>query len=327
MARRPGSLSRRSAPSAVQRGAQAAWAVGLSFPIKAVYNVVWRAGTSSPKHLDNLAAITEHVLIKRFILILGLVIGASYGQEYLLGPGDLIEIRVIDLAEINGEYRVDSQGNIVLPYLDKIQVRQFTVQGLATAIAERLEANFLNEPQVIVKIKEYRSRPVSVIGAVKKPGPLTDSYQVDLLQVLSLAGGITERASDKVFIIRTSNSGHSATLEIDLEALLFEGKPYLNIPIFPGDTVNVPVDEPISVYITGEVSRPGEYQFSRKNHVTVLQLISKAGGLTDYAKQRKIVVKRQTSEGFAEYKIDVKAIKASKAPDFFLEANDIVLVP
>lgn len=252
---------------------------------------------------------------------------AAFSQAFTLGPGDVLDITVLNLDEINGEYQVDNTGAITLPYLNQLEVRNLTVQELQRIIVERLADKYLNDPQVIVNVKQQRSRPVSVMGAVNRPGQIAFTYEIDLLRVLSQAGGLNESASNKLLVIRKSASGIGSTLEIDLHALLNEGQPHLNIPIFPGDTINVPIDVPFSVYVTGEVVRPGELKFSSKDRVTVLQVIAKAGGLTDYAHPKKVVVKRQSENKFAEFKVNVKDIKAGKLDDFAIEPNDIVIVP
>lgn len=265
----------------------------------------------------------------RILISLLLFLGSWCGaQEYLLGPGDLIEIHVLNFEEINGEYRVGAQGTITLPYLEQIEVRNLTTQEIQETIVARLQADFLNDPQVMVKISEYRSRPVSVVGAVKNPGPIENSFEVDLLQALSLAGGVQENAGPRILIMRKASTGVGSTLEIDLDDLLYEGNPILNIPIFPGDTINVPIEQLDSVFITGEVKAPGEYEFSRRDHLTLLQLISKAKGFTDYAKQRRVMVRREREDGgFREFKVNVKAIKSGREADFPIQANDIVIVP
>jgi len=264
-------------------------------------------------------------VIRAILICIGL--SALMAQTYVLGPGDLLDIKVINLEQINGEYRIDNAGKIVLPYLNELDVGDRTLPQVQEMLVAKLEENFLNQPQVILKIMEYRSRPVAVIGAVHRPGQITNSYDVDLLQVLSEAGGVMDTAVGKVLIIRKSPNGARATLEIDLHKLLYEGEHYLNVPIFPGDTVNVPADVPFPVYVTGEVARAGELTFSRRNRVTILHVISKAGGFTEYAKRKKVMVKRDSDEGTEEFRVNVKAIQAGKADDFEIRPNDIVIVP
>lgn len=252
---------------------------------------------------------------------------ALFGQEYRLGPGDVLQIQVLDLQEMNGDYQVDSRGYIAMPYLDQVLVAGMDVKELQALIEGKLKESYLNNPQVIVRLREYKSRPISVIGAVNKPGQIQDQLQIDLLGALTQAGGVQQNAGNRIFILRRGDSGRSATLEIDLNQLLYEGKAYLNIPLMPGDTVNIPADLPLSVFITGEVVRPGEYQFSRKNRVTLLQVISKAGGLTDYAKDRKISIKRESDGGLREHTVDLRAVRAGRIQDFEIFPNDIILVP
>ena len=264
---------------------------------------------------------------RSFLLILSFFCLVTFCQEYLLGPGDVVEISVPDLKEIDGKYVVNNIGSLELPLLKTIQVRGLTIPNLKALIENLLKENYLNNPQVLVKIDEVHSNPISVMGAVLRPGPIRESYEIDLLQALSLAGGRTEKAGYRALIIRRGVSGETATLEIDLNKLLNEGLPYLNIPMFAGDTVNIPIEVPVHIYVTGEVIRPGELTFTDTDKITLLRVISKAGGFTDYAKQHKVTVKRDTSNIVEEYKVDVKAIKAGKAPDFDLMENDVIIVP
>jgi len=250
-----------------------------------------------------------------------------YSQEYTLGPGDVIEITIPDLEEMDGKYRINNKGNVELPYLKTIMVRGLTISQLKKKIESDLKANYLNDPQALIKLDEVRSNPISVIGAVQRPGLLQDSYEIDLLQAISLVGGRTDQAGTKALIIRRAASGETATLEINLHKLLNEGLPYLNVPLYAGDTVNIPAKVQISIYITGEVKGPGQLIFSDTDKITLLRVISKAGGFTDYAKQKKVIVKRDAMGKQEEFTLDVKGIKSGKVPDFYLLANDVIIVP
>ncbi|PIE02058.1 MAG: hypothetical protein CSA81_08725 [Acidobacteria bacterium] len=248
-------------------------------------------------------------------------------QEYLLGPGDVIEISVTDLEEINGKYRISNMGYVELPYLKSIQVQGLTISQLKKKLEADLRANYLNDPQVLIKLDEVRSNPISMIGAVQRPGILQNSIEVDLLQAISLVGGRTANSGKRALIIRKGASGETATLEINLDKLLSEGSPHLNIPLFAGDTVNIPPQKMINIYVTGEVNGPGELKLSDADKITLLRVISKAGGFTDYAKQKKVIVRRDSKGKQEEFVVDVKAIKAGKSQDFYLKANDVIIVP
>jgi len=268
-------------------------------------------------------------MIRRFfpIILCGILALGSSAQDYMLGPGDVIDVNVPDLEEMDGTYRVSNLGTVELPYLKTLSVTGLTLPELKMKIESMLKENYLNDPQVLLKIDEVHANPISVIGAVERPGPIRESFEIDLLQALSLVGGRTENAGNRALIIRKGRSGESATLEIDLNKLLNEGVSYLNIPVFAGDTVNIPVQIPINIYITGEVNRPGELTFKDTDKITLLRVISKAGGFTDYAKQRKVLVKRDSRDEVEEYRVDVKAIKSGSQPDFVLQENDVVIVP
>ncbi len=264
-----------------------------------------------------------------YLLPLSLLFCSLSAQTYRVGPGDLLKIsEATHKEEFDDEFRVDNQGNLSLPYLSPLQVQDKTITELQAQITAALMESDLINPQVFIDILEYNYRPISVIGAVKEPGKLKRiGDNVDLIEALTLSGGIQENASNQLFVIRKTPEGLNETLEVNYRELMVEGKYYLNIPLYPGDTVNVPVQKPLLVSVIGEINKPGELSFSRDSKVTILRVIAAAGGFTDYAKRGKILVKRDVNGESKEFPLNVKDIQRNKATDFVMEHNDVVIVP
>jgi polysaccharide biosynthesis/export protein len=250
-------------------------------------------------------------------------------KEYIIGPRDLLEIKVFELPELNQTVRVSEDGSITIPLLNKVFVGGMSKDAVERKLADLLEERFVKNPQVSVFIKEYQSRLVAVIGAVENPGMYELVGRQNLLQMISKAGGIKENASSQLFILREGQTGNSGALAIDLEDLLFNGNPKLNVPLQPGDVINIPVDKIILVFVFGEVKNPGALQVRMSKKVTLLQAIAQAGGTTEGASKGGITVKRKDRKTGKEIKMkfNLKEIIRGDKPDIELKEGDVVFVP
>lgn len=251
---------------------------------------------------------------------------AEQGSTYRLGPRDLIEIRVFEVQELNVERRISDAGTVNLPLVGDIAVGGLTETQAAQAIKEKLEGKLLQRASVSVQVREYRARPISVIGAVRQPGNLEFSGRWTLLEALTAAGGVAENHGRVVYVLRRSDSGLSDQVAIDLDELLVRANPRVNIPIFANDLINVPIAVSVTVYCLGEVARPGALVFKSTDRVTLLSAIAQAGGLSDRAAS-KILIKRKAETGpEREVTADYKRIVAGKDPDVELLEGDVVVV-
>jgi polysaccharide export outer membrane protein len=250
-------------------------------------------------------------------------------KEYKIGPKDLLEIKVFELPELNQVVRVSEDGSITIPLVGSVMVEGVTKDELERKLAELLEERYLKKARVSVFIKEYQSKRVAVIGAVENPGMYELIGRLSLLQMISRAGGFTEKASNELFVLREANNGNSATICIDLEDLLVNGNQKLNIPLKANDVINVPVDKIIHVYVWGEVKKPGALEVKMSKKITLLQAIAQAGGTTDGASKGGVVIKRKDKKTGKERKIKVnlKDIIKGKKPDIELLEGDVVYVP
>jgi polysaccharide export outer membrane protein len=254
-------------------------------------------------------------------------LGAPASGEYKLGPKDLLEVRVLEVPEMNVERRVSESGKLDLPLLGEVDVLGLTATAARDRISNLLTAKYVNRANVSVVVKEYAAKPVSVLGAVNKPGSLQISGRWDLQQALLAAGGLTANAGRKIYVLRHAENGLSDRLEVDTADLFQRATPQWNVPIYPSDVVNVPTKTAIKVFCLGELKAPGAYEFDPEDRVTLLAAIAKAGGLTDRAARGTIRIKRHEADGSErELKADYKRIVKGKDKDPALQADDVVVV-
>ncbi len=253
-------------------------------------------------------------------------LASQQGSAYRVGPRDLIDIKVFEEPALDGEYRVSEGGTIRLPLIGEFPTAGLTEAELTDSLREHLEINYLQRASVTVEIREFLSQPISVIGAVVKPGNLDLSGRYTLILAITAAGGLAENHGDTVYIRRRARNGLSAQLAIDLEKLMIGNDPRLDIPIFANDVINIPATATITVYLLGEVTTQGALDFADTQSVTLLTAISRAGGLTDRAAD-KIVVRRQQADGSVrEIEVDYKRIVNGRDPDLRLQDGDVVVI-
>ena len=245
---------------------------------------------------------------------------------YRVGPKDLIEIKVFEVPELNVELRVSEEGTIDLPLIGHVDVQGLTEGEITVKLKTLLESKYVQRASVAVQVREFRSKPISLIGAVKNPGPLAFSGRWTLLEALTAAGGLAARHGNVIYVLRNASNGLSDQIEIDVNDLMVRGDPRANIPIYANDLINIPAPVPVTIYCLGEVARPAALEFLSTERITVLAAIARAGGLTDRASS-KILIKRRDSSGHdVEIEVNYKRIISGDAPDMDLEPNDVVVV-
>ena len=217
-------------------------------------------------------------------------------SDYKIGPEDLIEIDVFGVPELKTTARVSTKGFIKLSLVDRIEAAGLTVAELESQITTKLE-RFVNEPVVSVFIKEYRSQQISVLGSVKDPRVYYVTGQKYLLDMISMAGGLTPEAGT-ICVVRkpaepgSGNSVYSQKVIVDLQELFLQGWDELNIPIYSGDIIHVPKSG--IFFVDGAVRSPGEHQL--KDKLTLSQAITKAGGMDIVSRSSGIKIYRDTGK-------------------------------
>lgn len=250
-------------------------------------------------------------------------------EDYSIGAQDVLEIREYQLKELDVTRRVDNDGSVTLPLLGKVAVGGLNPQQAEEAISLLLrERDLVKSPQVSVNIKEYVSRRVSIQGAVDKPGLYPMLGPKTLLEMVGEAGGLNDRAGKKIIVQRPYAGSGQDRVEIDIEELVYEGNPLLNVPLQPGDIVMVPYLQEVRVYVNGAVRNPGMYKFPVDQEATVLQAVTAAGGATERANESRVNIVRRFGDGTRQvFKVNLNRVKKGKEEDILLEENDIVVVP
>jgi polysaccharide export outer membrane protein len=284
----------------------------------------------------------------RFLLLLALVVTAfalAADDDYVIGPGDVLQITVYDEPDLERVVTVQNDGAISFPLVRSIGVGGLTVQQAEQALEKKL-GDFLVEPQVTITVKEYRAQMVYVLGAVNKPGAYPLTRRTTVLEIISLAGGIAPDGSKRILLLRGGGNpaGAQQMLEqsggvadeqrlqqainaptppivIDGQRLLDEGDTSQNLVLRGGDVIYVPKAK--LVYVLGEVRRPGGVPFT--DGLTVIQAISLAGGTTEMAADA-IVVTRKVEGAEQRFKLDYAHILRDSSLDLRLEANDVIVV-
>ena len=256
---------------------------------------------------------------------------SSAGEEYRIGRDDLIEVNVFEVPELGSITRVGGNGKISLPLLGTVEAANHTSHELERVIEEALKANYVNDPHVTVLVREYASQPVSVIGAVKAPGIYQIKGQKRLLDILAMAQGLDQNAGKTIQILRRQSEGTNAsdepqTITITTEELFQSGKTELNIPIEAGDVINVL--QAGSVFVIGEVTRPGEYVVRQGKDITAAQALALGGGFSKEAKKQQCLIIRIHRDGSKEeIPVNVAKILDGSLQDVPIMPNDILFVP
>jgi len=259
---------------------------------------------------------------------LPLIARAQGSTDYRIGPQDVLIVKVYETPELNTPdgVRVGADGRISLPNAGGITVAGLNENDAALEIKRVLEQCCVNRATVTVQVKEYRHKPISVIGAVARPGPLPSSGRMTLLDVLMAAGSVGPGHGDVVYVIRHADNGLTDQLTVRIDDLLLRGDARVNVPIFPGDLVNVPASVEVTIFCLGEVKTPGAITFKSTDRMTLLTAIARAGGLTDRASNKLLIKREGVGNVIEELQVDYKAVLAGKVPDPALKENDVIVV-
>jgi len=252
----------------------------------------------------------------------------TFVRAYRIGPGDLLELKVFEVKELDQLVRVSEDGSITLPLVGRVEVEGLTQEGVVQKLTGLLHAKYVKNPQVTLFIKEYKNQQVAVIGAVEKAGSYELVGRRNLLQIVSMAGGFSESAGDEIFILREGPDGKNETITIDLKDLLVNGNQALNVPIEPNDVINVPVNREVRVFVMGRVNKPGAVRSKLSEGITLLQAIADAGGLAEGAKQSRVLITRKDKAGKEQkIRVNLKDVISGKRKDLVLQEGDVVFVP
>lgn len=250
----------------------------------------------------NLSVIIS-ALMKKLLLLTGIWLAllaspysamAQQGRGYVLGAGDVVKITVFQNPDMTTEARISEEGKITFPLIGQVEIGGVTPAAAEARIAGRLNSGgFVLNPQVNMVVSQFRSRMVSVLGQVGKPGryPI-EERSATIADMLATAGGVLPSGGDEVIIIRKKGD-QEERMAVDLDAGLTAGNLVPNVELENDDTLYVP-RAPV-FYIYGEVNKPGVYRLERGT--TVMQAISAGGGVSLRGSDKRVRINRTEPSG------------------------------
>ena len=232
-------------------------------------------------------------------------------DRYVVGPQDTLSITVVGEPELTNKYRVDNDGSITLPYVGRLPAAGFTIADLQTKITTLLKDGYLQNPQVLIDVDQYKSRSVYVTGNVRAPGKVPmNGPTITLIEALALAGSPSADASNQITVKHQRTGEVVSVNKKDLEL----GRAGYDIALEDGDVINVPAAQ--RFYISGMVRNTGYYVLDPG--MTIEQAIALAGGLNDRGSDRRVTVNRLVDGKSADIKVEL----SDK-----VQPNDVIKVP
>lgn len=216
------------------------------------------------------------------------------GSDYLLGPGDLLTVKVFESEDLDAEVRISSRGIINLNLLGDVNVLNMTAAEAEQLIEDLYRKDYLHDPHVSVYIKEHKSKQITLVGAVNQPGTYEYISRRKLLDVLALGSGLADDAGPLAYVTRHDpKTKETKNYMVDLEDLVKNGNMTQNHVILGGDIIFIP--ESGQCFVDGAVRKPGSYSIS--SNMTVTEAIAMAGGLAGWADDDKIKLVRYMGRG------------------------------
>jgi polysaccharide export outer membrane protein len=251
--------------------------------------------------------------------------------EYRIGRGDVLEV-VVTKGPTQEKYQtqVRANGRIAVSLVD-VPVDGLTADQAAEAIAKELSTYF-RKPGVDVQVKEFKSKRVSVLGAVGAanrggPGNYYLSGRTTLVELISTAGGTPNTAAiDRVRITRESGKSYT----VNMFRVLQQGDLREDVVIDAGDTVFIPDRPPgeeTRIFLLGEVKKPGPVPYFA--NMTMAEVIAGAGGWTDNAQFNEARLIRWSADAPAIVEVDLQQLilNGDRRIDQVLRPNDVVFIP
>jgi polysaccharide export outer membrane protein len=272
--------------------------------------------------------VNRRIAVTTLVLLVLLTGALAAGQEYTIGPGDVLRITVWGHDDLSRDYPVTLDGRVPFPLIGSVPAAGATTSELARRLRDLLEKDYLVNPQVIVSVKDYLSSKVHVLGEAEKPGLFYLTGPTTLLEMLSKAGGLARTAGRELVLVRTERAA-GATAAVSTVLLRLDvrkiqaGDVKENILLQNGDMMFVP--KASAFFVLGEVNKPGTFPLDKE--ISVLEAVTLAGGFSGSAAPSGAKVLRRTAEGKQEtISIDL-AGAVPRDKNFRIEDGDTVMVP
>jgi len=332
-----------------QKSIVPAWRVVAAAALGAVVGCAPRPAVVSPSGAPAMSVPTPSDNLDRLVRLFQQRRAATGDGDYVLGAGDVLAVHAFDFEEMNQRVRVDGDGTVTLPLLGSVPVAGQTVTDVQRELTKRL-GGFMFNPNLTVFVEEYRSQQVAVVGAVQKPGLVSQTGRTStVLDALSAAGGMTADAGSRIYLIPGEDRAHPETQGIALalrngqlgaldETTLRDAAPivvdtadvnheaqryFFTVPVRGGDVILVP--NAGHFVISGWVEKPGTYPLHP--NLTLRGAIATAGGLSFPAKTSRIRVYSPGAGGETTHRdVNFDDVTAQRSPDVTLHEGDVVEV-
>lgn len=263
-------------------------------------------------------------------------------RDNLIGVEDTVTILALNAEELSRAWRVSSTGDLNLPMLGLVRAAGRSVGQLEQDLQERMKKYF-KEPQLTLYVSEFRSQPVSVVGAVEKPATYQLQGMKTVFDAVLMAGGPSKESGPTVTLSRSIKNGpldypgvrvddeqQLRSLELTTTEVM-QGKGLAaEIRLLSGDVVTVSAaKERKMVHIAGEVAHPGSVELVTRDSVSLMKVLAIAGGLTRTASPGRVMISRTDQPGGQSVTtfVNLKKIMSGKSKDLELSAGHIVIVP
>lgn len=245
----------------------------------------------------------------------------SQPEDYVLREGDLLQVSVYGENDLASEARVGGEGTITLPLVGSLKVTGLSAKDAEQRIQDAYEKKYLRDPRVRIFVKEQHGSKITLLGQLNKPGTYDYYSHQRLMSVLSVGGGLSEKAGGIAQVSRNSgNSSHPDIYIIDLDKMINEGEPSLNMEIEGGDVIYVPPAG--TVYVDGAVKNPGTYPI--KTNMTIQEVLVAAGGLRN-AQKNGIKLARLKENGDREIlQLSLNDIRQGNSANLKLKDHDVI---
>jgi polysaccharide export outer membrane protein len=289
------------------------------------------------------------------VLLASQSIGSSAQDEngYRLGAGDVVSISILagGTEQVVTDMVVGDGGDVTVPFIGKIQAAGMSVSELEKKILLPLTRDFFVDPQIHLRIKEYRSLQFFISGTVDEPGVYSLDFIPTLMDLIAKAGGLTADRGNQAYIIRGRDEGSfmpgqlplsdeelsqsisdagTKPIVVDLKRLLDEGDMTENIRLQPGDTVYIPQGTRLDlagtkIYVQGKVKSPGVFNY--QPGLTALTACVMAGGFDKFAAPNRARVIREVDGKRKVITINLKKVQTGEEPDIPLKPGDLIHIP
>ena len=288
--------------------------------------------------------------VNRFFLIflsLAALATSALGQEkpYIIGPGDILSVVIFagGKSQESLDLSVSSEGAISFPFLGKIKAEGLSISELTEMVTQPLAADYFVNPQVIINVKNYKSKKIYITGALEKPGLYPLESSTTLLELIAKAGGVTKERSNFAYVLKGSINDldphkgigelvqQKGSIKVNLRELLDQGITARNVELKAGDVVYIPPTSfsnltQYKIYVLGKVKRPGVYDF--QEGLTALDACILAEGFAKYAAPNRAVITRREQNGTQEMiTINLDKVRKGREKDILLRPGDRIFVP